>query len=80
MSIQVVNPLEKFYQYEQEKANKTFLRQAYNGQWHSTTWKKAGEEIRKMAAALKALNLPPQMKTNGEKNENYPIICNIYAC
>ncbi|MBP9136202.1 MAG: AMP-binding protein, partial [Chitinophagales bacterium] len=62
MSIQVVNPLEKFYQYEQEKANKTFLRQAYNGQWHSTTWKKAGEEIRKMAAALKALNLPPQSK------------------
>lgn len=62
MSSSIINPLEKFYEFESSKANQTFLRQAYEGQWHSTTWKKAGEEIRKMAAALKAMNLPPQSK------------------
>ena len=62
MALKIVSPLEKFYEWEQKIPNKTFLRQAYKGQWHHTTWKKAGEEIRKMAAALRALNLPPQSK------------------
>ncbi len=62
MTLKIVSPLEKFYEWEQKIPNKTFLRQAYKGQWHHTTWKKAGEEIRKMAAALRALNLPPQSK------------------
>jgi long-chain acyl-CoA synthetase len=55
-------PIEKFYHWEKELADKTFFRQAYNGQWLHTTWKKSGDEIRRMANYLVALNLPPQSK------------------
>lgn len=55
-------PIEKFYQWEKELADKTFFRQAYNGQWLHTTWGKAGDEIRRMANYLLSLNLPPQSK------------------
>lgn len=54
-----LTPLEKFYAWEKSQPEKTFLRQAYNGQWIHTSWQKAGEEIRSMAAYLKSLNLPP---------------------
>lgn len=55
-------PLDKFYHWEKTQANKTFFRQAYNGQWLSITWKQAGNEIRRMANYLKSKNLPPQSK------------------
>jgi long-chain acyl-CoA synthetase len=55
-------PIEKFYQWENKLADKTFFRQAYNGQWLHTTWKKAGDEIRRMANYLISLDLPPQSK------------------
>ena len=60
MSIET--PLQKFYQYEKERSDKTFLRQPYQRQWHHITWKKAGDDIRRMATALKAMDLPPQSK------------------
>jgi long-chain acyl-CoA synthetase len=62
MSTQVLSPLAKFYHFEKVKANQTFLRQPFKGQWHHITWQDAGQQIRRMAAALRALDLPPQSK------------------
>ena len=50
------SPLERFYHWEKTQPNKTFFRQAYQGQWLSVTWAQAGTEIRKMANYLKSLN------------------------
>lgn len=51
-------PLHQFLKYEQEYPNDIFLRQPFNGQWKEWSWKQAGDESRRMASALKALNLP----------------------
>lgn len=60
--MQIVSPLEKLYQWTAQKPEKTFLRQPYNGEWIHYSWKKADDEIRRMAAYLRSLNLPPQSK------------------
>jgi len=57
MSVKIETPIELFYKWEKERGSKTFLRQPINGQWHHTTWKKAGEQVRKMAAYLQGLGL-----------------------
>ena len=54
----VPSPLEMLYHWESNAAEKVFLRQPINDVWHTWTWKEAGQEIRKMAAALKAMRLP----------------------
>jgi long-chain acyl-CoA synthetase len=46
------------YRWETSSPDKIFLRQPINNVWHTWTWKEAGQEIRKMAAALKAMRLP----------------------
>jgi long-chain acyl-CoA synthetase len=51
-------PLHQFLQLEQELAHDVYLRQPFNGQWKEWTWQQAGDEARRMAAALKALNIP----------------------
>lgn len=53
-------PIEKFYEWEKSQPDRTFLRQAYNGQWEHKSWGRTGKEVRSMAAYLKSLNLPPQ--------------------
>jgi long-chain acyl-CoA synthetase len=55
-------PLQSFYHWEKAIPNQTFLRQPLNGQWMEYSYQKTGDEIRRMAAGLKALNLPPQSK------------------
>lgn len=57
MSVKIETPIELFYRWEKERANKTFLRQPLNGQWHHITWKEAGDQIRRMAAYLQGLGL-----------------------
>lgn len=52
-------PLEMLYHWEQTTPDKIYLSQPIDDVWHNWTWKKTGEEVRKMAAALKAMNLPP---------------------
>lgn len=52
-------PLEMLYQWESTVSDKVYMRQPINDQWHTWTWKQTGEEVRRMAAALKAMNLPP---------------------
>lgn len=51
-------PLYQFLRNEAEFANDIFLRQPFNGVYKTWTWKEAGDECRRMAAALKTLNLP----------------------
>ena len=60
--MQIQSPLEKLYQWTAEKPDKTFLRQPFNGEWIHYSWKKADDEIRRMAAYLRSLDLPPQSK------------------
>lgn len=53
-------PLDQFYKWEKETPSSTFLRQPINNQWTTFTYQQAGDEIRRIAASLKALQLPPQ--------------------
>ena len=52
-------PLEKFTQWESSKPNTVWMHQPVNRQYHTFTWKQAGEQVRKMAAHLKAQGYPP---------------------
>ncbi len=58
----ILSPLEKLYQWSASKPEQTFLRQPFNGEWLHFSWKKSNDEIRRMAAYLRSLNLPPQSK------------------
>jgi long-chain acyl-CoA synthetase len=58
----VTLPLEKFYHWEKTIPHQTFLRQPLNGEWADYSYQKAGNEIRRIAAALVALNLPAKSK------------------
>ncbi|MCB9032309.1 MAG: AMP-binding protein [Chitinophagales bacterium] len=57
-----ISPLEQFYKWEKEQADKSFFRQAYNGEWLHINYANAGQEIRKIANYLISLNLPKQSK------------------
>lgn len=50
--------LERFYHWEKHMPDKTFLRQAVDGQWKTYTWREVGQEARQMASAIKAMGLP----------------------
>lgn len=54
--------LKNFLRWEKETPDLIFLRQPINGQWQEWSFCKAGEEIRKMAAGLHSMNLPPRSK------------------
>ena len=60
--MQLITPLEKFYQFEEQKSNQTFLRQAHNSQWLHYSWKRVGNEVRRMASYIQSLKLPKQSK------------------
>tara|TARA_B100001142_G_scaffold102801_1_gene104907 strand:- start:17 stop:1648 length:1632 start_codon:yes stop_codon:yes gene_type:complete len=57
-----LSPLEMLYKWEQEKPNEVYLTQPIDGVWHNWTWKEVGQEVRKMAAYLKSLDLPRESK------------------
>lgn len=52
-------PLDMMYRWEKESPDLVFMRQPINGQWREWTWKETGQEVRKMAAYLKSLDLEP---------------------
>ncbi len=54
------SPLAEFCKWEKQMPTNTFLRQPFNGQWRTWTYQQAGEEARKIAAGINALNLPPK--------------------
>lgn len=71
-------PLDIFYHWEKTKPDTIYLSQPINGQAHTWTWKQTGEEARKMAAYLKALDLPPQSNIALiSKNCAHWIICDL---
>ena len=49
---------ENFYHWEKNTPDNIFLRQPYGSTWKEYSYKEAGIQIRKMAAAIKCLNLP----------------------
>ena len=55
-------PLERFYHWEKEAPEKIFLRQPFGGIWKTYTYRQAGQEIRKIAMAIHALDLVPGSK------------------
>jgi long-chain acyl-CoA synthetase len=52
------SPLEMFCAWERDTPHQSFLRQPVNGIWKTWTWKEAGDEIRRVAAGIRSLNLP----------------------
>ena len=53
-----MSPLHKFLDWEKAIPNEIFLRQPFNGQWRTYTYRQAGDEIRRIATGLKSL--PPR--------------------
>jgi len=54
--------LRQLYRWERETPQQIFLRQPVDGQWIDYSYAQAAREVRSIAAALKALNLPPGSK------------------
>lgn len=71
-------PLDMLYRWEQERGDELYLSQPIGGKAHTWTWKEAGQEIRKMAAALKAMNFPPKSQIAlVSKNCAHWIMCDL---
>ncbi|MBK8289686.1 MAG: AMP-binding protein [Flammeovirgaceae bacterium] len=51
-------PLSKFLKWEKEIPDQLFLRQPFDGQWKTWTYREAGNEIRRIANGLLAQNFP----------------------
>jgi len=60
MSQSQETPLLSFFRWEKQAPQRTFLRQPVAGEWKSWTYQQAGQEIRRIAAALRGLNLPAE--------------------
>ncbi len=57
----LMKPLvELFYKWEKETPNSVYLRQPNGDNWVEYTWSEVGNQVRRMASVLKAMNLPPQ--------------------
>lgn len=58
--VQAELPLSRFYRWERERADRIFLTQPYDGgKLREWTWAQTADEVRRMAAYLKAQNWPP---------------------
>ncbi|MEP7129129.1 MAG: AMP-binding protein, partial [Chitinophagales bacterium] len=56
------SPLDMLYHWEQTCPDKIFLQQPLQDAIKTWTWKQAAEEVRRIAAALKDMQFPPQSK------------------
>ena len=52
-------PLENFYKWEIKKPNDTFLIQPIDGNYHYFTWKKVGDQARRISNYINGLKLKP---------------------
>ncbi|WP_336515078.1 AMP-binding protein [Pollutibacter soli] len=52
------SPLSMLYHWEKTNPDKIYLKQPVDNVWQTWTWKQTGEEVRKLASAIKALELP----------------------
>ena len=72
------SPLQMLYRWEKETPEKVYLSQPINGQAHTWTWKQTADEVRRMAAAIKAMNLPAQSNiAMVSKNCAHWILCDL---
>lgn len=60
MRQQQETPLSAFYHWEKQTPQQIFLRQPFADGWRSWTFQQAGDECRRIAAALGSLNLQPE--------------------
>jgi long-chain acyl-CoA synthetase len=73
-----VSPLEMLYHWETNAPDKVYLRQPVDNVWLNWTWKKTAEEVRKMAMALKEMQLPANSNIAIiSKNCAHWIICDL---
>jgi long-chain acyl-CoA synthetase len=52
------SPLARFLKWEKEIPERFFLRQPVSGEWKTWTYRQAGDEIRRIAAGIKATGIP----------------------
>ncbi|MCB0520060.1 MAG: AMP-binding protein [Lewinellaceae bacterium] len=52
--------IEHFYHWEETTPNKVFLKQPFGDAWKDFTWQETGQQIRKLAAYLNSIGLPPK--------------------
>jgi long-chain acyl-CoA synthetase len=53
------NPLETLFHWAERYPHRPYLMQPIHGEWRSYTWAQVADQVRRMAAALKAMGLPP---------------------
>lgn len=71
-------PLDMLYKWETTSPDKVYLRQPIDDVWHTWTWKQVGDETRRMAAVLRAMQLPVESKVAiVSKNCAHWIICDL---
>jgi long-subunit acyl-CoA synthetase (AMP-forming) len=52
-------PMAMFYHWERTKGDQVYMHQPIDGEWTTYTWKEAGNQVRRMAAYLKAQGWEP---------------------
>ncbi len=52
------SPVQTFHKFESQKGKEVYLRQPFDGKMIEFTWRQVGEQARKMASALQALDIP----------------------
>jgi long-chain acyl-CoA synthetase len=52
------SPLFMLQHWEKETPHKVYLKEPVNGVWHNWTWQQVGQDVRQLAASLRALALP----------------------
>jgi long-subunit acyl-CoA synthetase (AMP-forming) len=58
----LATPLNKLYEWEKTTPQALAFRQPHEGEWINYTWQETGQNVRKLAAALKTLSLPEKSK------------------
>ena len=76
--MQYESPLSRLYHWEKAAPDKIYLKQPIDGEWHTWTWEQTATEIRQLAAALVAQQLPPNSHIAMiSKNCAHWIICDL---
>ena len=76
--MQFICPLQMLYRWERETPEKIYLHQPIQDNWKTWTWKETATEVRKMASAIRAMNLPPNSRIALlSKNCAHWILCDL---
>ncbi len=54
--------LSQLYKWTKTQGDAVFMHQPFDGKWNTYTWNQFDDQVRRMASALHALNLPPKSK------------------